>query len=759
MNYLNILYYSYLIYIVFFNTIDNNSFKFINYNDWNNIAQGKQLYVFNNNNYCIKSNSNLIYNYYTCCQNIEFVKNEYNLTNLNITENNINTQEINKLNTIKEIVYINTTNKNTYSIFQIICCFILIISLLMWNLFKFYQYIIGSLNYISNNILKIFNIDLPPNTNNNLLPTNTNTNTNTNNNLVPNTNNLPLITKSSNNTLSFGSLFDNLLGEQTLIDVKTNKDPSITIDNFIGCANIKNEINMIINQIKYETIYKENNCELPKGVLLIGPPGVGKTHLVKTIINSTGMNHIFISGSDFNKKYVGSGTSTVSSLFKKARENKPCLIFIDEADTILKKRSHNETSAASVDSNSTICKFLAEMDSLKTESGVIVIFASNMDMDYIDKGISRAGRIDKIIYINHPTFEERIDLFKMYLGKLYNDKLIDINKISKLSYGLTGSDIKKIINLIKINKVEEYIKNNPDNNSNIKDKEADKEADKVSDKVSDIDKETDKVSNKLSGIVKELAKLTDIVKQVNKVVDKESDKESDKYIQINILTQDIDKEISKCILGLERDRKVNEMNKKIIAYHEAGHAILGFLIKNSIIPEKICISINSKSLGYTLFPQEDDDLLVKTTISQLLIEVMVLYGGRISEMEFIGDITCGAEDDYSRARKILKRLLMNGMLVLENNYVDFGDKEIKMTEQMESQLKSINKIIQNEIINLFDIHKKIINIIAEKIIEYGSITSDDIYEIFKNENMYNLIGSYDIGYIRDKIDKELNFTK
>jgi hypothetical protein len=102
---------------------------------------------------------------------------------------------------------------------------------------------------------------------------------------------------------------------------------------------------------------------------------------------------------------------------------------------------------------------------------------------------------------------------------------------------------------------------------------------------------------------------------------------------------------------------------------------------------------------------------------------------------------------------------MNGMLVLENNYVDFGDKEIKMTEQMESQLKSINKIIQNEIINLFDIHKKIINIIAEKIIEYGSITSDDIYEIFKNENMYNLIGSYDIGYIRDKIDKELNFTK
>ena len=208
-------------------------------------------------------------------------------------------------------------------------------------------------------------------------------------------------------------------------------------------------------------------------------------------------------------------------------------------------------------------------------------------------------------------------------------------------------------------------------------------------------------------------------------------------------------------MGLEINRKVNEMNKKIIAYHEAGHAILGFLISGSIIPEKICISINSKSLGYTLFPQEDDDLLVRTTISQLLIEVMILYGGRMSEKIFIGDITCGAEDDYSRARKILKRLLMNGMLVPENNYVDFGDKETKMTEQMETQLKSINKIIQNEIIKLFDMYKQIIHLIAERIIEYSSITSDDIYEIFKKQDIYNMISSYDISNIRNKIDKEL----
>jgi ATP-dependent Zn protease len=191
------------------------------------------------------------------------------------------------------------------------------------------------------------------------------------------------------------------------------------------------------------------------------------------------------------------------------------------------------------------------MDFLKTESGVIVIFASNMDMDHVDKGIIRARRVDQIIHVNHPTFEERIELFKMYLGNLYNDKLIDINKISKLSYGLTGSDVKKIINLIKINKVEEYIKNNPNN----------------------IIRSDDPTNGKTSYVLDMysiLNKETDNNEETNK------NEETDNNMIIKIITDDIDKEISKCIMGLERDRKVNELNKKIIAYHEAGHAVLGF---------------------------------------------------------------------------------------------------------------------------------------------------------------------------------------
>lgn len=630
-------YYLYLFIIIYalFNQLYYHTYEFVNLNDWINLLNNynKPIYVINDKNYCIEAFKGIIYNNYKCVQNIIPISNHLNMSDYNI----------NQLNYLSH-------DKNSFNIYK---CIIII--------FCLYYFIKISTN-IFNFFFKNTKKDNPDNLNN----------------------------KSISDSDSF--IFDDLFGNsKSNFEVKSDLDPKVSIDNFIGCSNIKKEINKLINQIKHNQIYKDYGCELPKGLLLIGNPGCGKTHLVKTIINSTGMKYIFTSGSDINKALVGSGTNSITQIFKKARENKPCLIFFDEADTLLKSRLYNENSTSSIEFGSTICKLLAEMDSLKTESGIVVVFATNMDIEHVDKGIRRAGRIDQIIYVNNPTFEERIDLFKMYLGKLLDSNTLDLHKIAKLSYGLTGADIKKIVNSLKINKVQEIIQNNQNNENN---------------------------NNEISN---QLIKITDL---------------------------DIDIEISKCIIGLEHARKINPENKKIIAYHEAAHAIMAYLIANSVSPSKICISINSKSLGYTLFPKEDDDLLLKTSIKQLLIEVMILYAGRAGEKIFVGEITCGGEDDYMKARRILKRLLMNGMIVPEYNFIENNKYQTrsndKIPEYIETKLMNINKIILTQVENLLKSADVIVHKTADKIIQLGSINSDDIDEIFKQESKEDLINSYDI---------------
>lgn len=495
------------------------------------------------------------------------------------------------------------------------------------------------------------------------------------------------------NSLSSGSssnsMFGYLFGRPM---VSKDLDSNVSINNFVGCTNIKKDIEKVINHIKYNELYKKYDCELPKGLLLSGPPGCGKTHLVKTIIKTTGINFIFTSGSDINKMFVGSGTLAITNLFARARASKPCLIFIDEADTLIRKRSYGmETSTANTEFGSTICKLLSELDSLKTESGILVVFASNMPEEYIDKALIRAGRVDQIIHISYPTFEERIDLFKMYLGNLLNES-IDLSKLSKLTYGLTGSDIRKVINSLKITKVHE-----------------------------------------------KTSILTDKVKP------------EEFNFELKVETQDIDKEINKHILGLERDRKINLTNKMLIAYHESGHAIMSFILKDSILPTKICISITSKTLGYTMYTQDDDDLLLNTSINNLIRQLMILYAGRCAEKIFMGEVTTGAEDDYMKARKILKRLVLNGMLFSEYNFVDSVHDTNKVPEYIEKILNKINKYLIDKVSEYLTQYKDVVESTAKSINEFGSITGDDIKKIFMDLNRESEIQTVDVKIIFDNI--------
>ena len=581
-------------------------------------------------------------------------------------------------------------------------------------------------------------------------------------------------------------------------DIKINNDKveGICIENFVGCNNIKKEIQEVILQVKHNEFFNNKGCVLPKGILLLGPPGCGKTHLVKTIINATGINYIFISGSDINKIFVGSGSLTINQMFKKARENKPCLIFIDEADSIIKKREYANVSAVSTEFGSTLCKLLAEMDSLNSDPGILVIFATNMNEQFIDKAVMRAGRIDKIINIAEPTFEERIDLFKMYLKDLYDEQKIDLHKLSKVTSGLTGSDIKKIVNATKINKVTEYINkitftfndsktdnNNNNKNNNIINCTFYKILSKfLPTSLINNNNFINKFSNnKLKNIYHKLLKNTftlsssnlklnktdnnnklndnndklndnnlentNIKETKNNIDDTDNFNEQQKLKNFNyeINTKDLDIQVSKCILGLEREKKINNENRKLISYHEAGHAIISFLLKDSILPTKICISITSKTLGYTMYLNDEEDIILNTSLNNLLRQIMILYAGRCAEIKFLNEVTCGAEDDYMKARKILKRLIMNGMLIEEYNYVeDIHSKENKVPEEVEKIMSKVNKFIINQIYKLFDEYKMIMDDVADIIFNDGSTTDDGIKQIFQKYNLENKIQNIDI---------------
>jgi len=496
-----------------------------------------------------------------------------------------------------------------------------------------------------------------------------------------------------------------------------------TINNFVGCNNIKKDINELITQIKYHEIFTLNDCNLPKGVLLLGPPGCGKTHLVKTIINATKINYIFSSGSDFNKIYVGSGTLMLNQIFTKARENKPCLIFIDEADTLIKKRAFAETSSVSTEFGSSLCKLLAELDSVKTEAGIIVVFATNMNEKYIDPALMRAGRVDKILHITEPTFEERKLLFKMYLKELFNEENVDLDVIANLSSGLTGSDIKKIVNSLRINKINEHV-------------------------------------SELDNIIKETKELTEKMKISFDLLFKSFNKNKITTIQkikYQVNTKEIDREINKCIMGLERERPINQINKKLIAIHESGHAIMSFLLKDTKLPTKICISITSKTLGYTMYLNDEEDIILNTSINNLMRQIMILYSGRMAEKLFMNEITCGAEDDYLKARKILKRLVLNGMLVPQINLISDKDKD-SLPENIENILSEINNILLFQVEKILNENRIIINETSELIILNNSITGTDIENIFKNNNANEKIHSIDILNIIKEIKDKLNIN-
>ena len=354
---------------------------------------------------------------------------------------------------------------------------------------------------------------------------------------------------------------------------KENKKP-VTFKDVAGLEEAKVEIMEIVDFLKNAEKYRELGAKIPKGALLVGPPGTGKTLLAKAVAGEANVPFLSISGSDFVEMFVGVGASRVRDLFEQAKQKAPCILFIDEIDAIGRARGKNAGFSGNDERENTLNQLLTEMDGFQTNTGVIVLAATNR-ADILDKALMRAGRFDRQIEVGLPDIKEREEIFAVHLRPLKLDPALDRSFLARQTPGFSGADIAN-------------------------------------------------VCNEAALIAARHGK-----KQIHK--------------------EDFLAAIDRIIGGLERKNKIiTDAEKRKIAYHEAGHATVSWLLKHASPLIKVTIIPRGKALGAAWYLPEERQI---TTREQLMDEMASTLGGRVSEQLTFGEISTGALNDLERVTK------------------------------------------------------------------------------------------------------------
>lgn len=446
------------------------------------------------------------------------------------------------------------------------------------------------------------------------------------------------------------------------IDPKKNK---ITFKDVAGCDEAKEELADIVDYLKNPDKYKTLGGTLPKGVLLYGAPGTGKTLLAKAVAGEAGVSFFSASGSEFVEMFVGVGAARVRDLFERAKKNAPAIIFVDELDAVGRHRfagiggGHDEREQ-------TLNQLLIELDGFEVKEGIILIAATNRP-DVLDPALLRPGRFDRRINVPIPDIKGRTEILKVHAKKIKLSESVDLSVIAQRTPGFSGADLANIINEAAI-------------------------------------------------------------------IAAKKNKESVEF-------EELEEAIEKTIAGPQRrSRIISEKEKKIIAYHEAGHALVAKLLKDTDPVHKISIIPRGPALGYTLqLPQEDKYL---TSKSEILSKLSILLAGRASEEVVFGEITTGAGDDLSKATAYAQKMVMEfGMsekigplsLKKDENEVFLGRDIVKQHSYSNETAKNIDDEIKR-IVNdayykaksILMENKLILDKIVEKLMEKETINGEEL---------------------------------
>ena len=490
------------------------------------------------------------------------------------------------------------------------------------------------------------------------------------------------------------SMGGGILGMGDSKKMVSSEKPNTKFDDVAGVEEAKEEVQEIVDFLKYPGRYVEIGAKIPKGVLLVGSPGTGKTLLAKAVAGEADVPFFSVSGSSFIEMFVGVGAARVRDLFEQAKKDAPSIIFIDEIDAIGKSRAAGGMMGGNDEREQTLNQLLAEMDGFGTDTPVIVLAATNRP-EVLDAALMRPGRFDRQVLVDKPDFEGRIKILNVHMKSVKMDNDVEIEEIARLTAGLAGADLANIINEAAL----------------------------------------------LAG-----RKSQKTVKQ-----------------------KDLFESVERAIAGLaKKSRRINPKEKKIVAYHESGHALLAEttvgakkVSKVSIVPRGLA------ALGYTLNKPEEDKFMMQR--HELWAEVDVLLGGRAAEQVFIGEISTGAGNDLERATDIIKSMVQTygmsdiaGLMVLEKSRQSFlggaqqASREYseKMAEEMDTFIKtSLQEHYEEVVLRLEEYRGAIENMVA-LLYKKENITGDEVQEIIIDFEKENNIKSKVIESV-DEIKEEL----
>jgi cell division protease FtsH len=442
-------------------------------------------------------------------------------------------------------------------------------------------------------------------------------------------------------------------------------DTGISFDDIAGIDEAKAEFEEIVSFLKEPERYTVVGAKIPKGVLLVGPPGTGKTLLAKAIANEANVPFYSVAGSEFVEMFIGIGASRIRDLFKKASENSPCIVFIDEIDAVGRERGAG-IGGGNDEREQTLNQLLTEMDGFKENKGVIVVGATNR-VDILDAALLRPGRFDRQITVGLPDRLGRIGILKVHAKNKPFDEDVSLVQIANRTPGFSGADLANLLN--------------------------------------------------------EAAIL------------------ATRYKKKTISKNEVNEAVDRIIGGIAGATMEDSKNKKLIAYHEVGHAIVGSVLENHDEVEKITLIPRGGAKGLTWFAPEEDQMLLSR--SALLARIITTLGGRVAEQVVFGDpeVTTGASNDLQQVTNIARQMVTRygmsniGPIALENDNNEQmfmgGESNEAISDRIDAEVcKIINhceKIAKEIILD----NRVIIDLVVEKLLDAETISGEEFRTILR----------------------------